>query len=84
MGLVANTLLLVGDARPCYLATELCSRGGAGNQGEGGRCTQLEHQEKSFRLEDYRGRTPLPGNDNEGRFLPSINSGGHEERAEIV
>ena len=29
-GLVANTLLLVGDARPCYLATELCSRGGEG------------------------------------------------------
>ena len=79
--------LLETPMLPSYVVGE----GRAGNQGLGGRCTQLAHQEntqlahqeKSFQLEDYRRRTPLPGNDNEGRFLPSINSGGHE-RAEIV
>ena len=63
--LVADTLLLVGDARPSHLAR----RGGARNQGLGWEevHTQLAHQEKSFqRVEDYRRRRPLPGNDNEG------------------
>ena len=46
----------------------LGSKQGRGTQsGEGGRwCTRLAHQEKSFQLEDYRRRNPLPGNDNEG------------------
>ena len=64
---------------PCYVAGE-----GQAIMGRGGRCTRLAHQEKSFhQLEDSRRRTPLPGNDNEGRFLLSINSRG-QERAEIV